>query len=147
MSPIVEAAGLLLVSRAEPPAFLLMQHPDRWDLPKGHAEVGEAILQTALRETEEETGIGPREIEVDPDFRYRLEYDVSGKKRGAYRKRVTYFLGYVAKPYSVTVSEHTGYAWLPWPATAPLQTQTIDPLLKAVSNHLARFPQRLRAHS
>lgn len=58
MSNLVEAAGLLLFTRAEPTQFLLMKHADRWDLPKGHAELDETILQTALRETEEETEIG-----------------------------------------------------------------------------------------
>ena len=53
----VDAAGLLLMTRAEPRKFLLMRHRDRWDLPKGHVEPGEGIREAALRETEEETGI------------------------------------------------------------------------------------------
>jgi 8-oxo-dGTP pyrophosphatase MutT (NUDIX family) len=30
-------------------SFLLMSHKDRYDLPKGHMEVGETEQQTALR--------------------------------------------------------------------------------------------------
>ena len=37
--------------------MLLIKRNDRWDLPKGKVEVGETLLQAALREVEEETGI------------------------------------------------------------------------------------------
>lgn len=37
--------------------MLLIRRNDRWDLPKGKVEVGETLLQAALREVEEETGI------------------------------------------------------------------------------------------
>ena len=57
LSNVVNAAGMLLFALESPPKFLLMRHRDRWDLPKGHAEPGETLLATALRETEEETGI------------------------------------------------------------------------------------------
>lgn len=38
-------------------ARLLIQRNGRWDLPKGKVEPGETLLQAALREVEEETGI------------------------------------------------------------------------------------------
>ena len=37
--------------------MLLIQRNGRWDLPKGKVEPGETLLQAALREVEEETGI------------------------------------------------------------------------------------------
>lgn len=143
MPAIVQAAGFLLISRQPPASFLLMKHPTRWDLPKGHADAGEDLLQTALRETDEETGIEADKIEVDPDFRHVVQYPVEGKKRGSYLKQVTYFLGYVAQPYSPRLTEHQDYRWFPWPPPSPLQAQTIDPLLAAVVQHLDRNPQRL----
>ena len=36
---------------------LLIRRNGRWDLPKGKVEAGETLLQAALRETEEETGL------------------------------------------------------------------------------------------
>lgn len=36
---------------------LMIMRNGRWDLPKGHQEEGEEILQTALREVTEETGL------------------------------------------------------------------------------------------
>lgn len=35
--------------------FLLLKLPERYDLPKGHREIGETEMQTALRELQEET--------------------------------------------------------------------------------------------
>lgn len=48
------AGGLVRNSRGE---YLLIWRNDRWDLPKGHQESGEDILETALREVAEETGV------------------------------------------------------------------------------------------
>ncbi|MFO0941274.1 MAG: NUDIX domain-containing protein [Pirellulales bacterium] len=137
MSTTVEAAGFLLLTRSSPQKLLLMKHHDRWDLPKGHAEPGEEILQAALRETEEETGIAASLIEVVPEFSFIVEYDVKGQKRGNYHKRVTYFLGLVREPYSVHLTEHIGYEWFDWPAKVPIQAQTIDPLLQKLAEFLA----------
>lgn len=142
-SQIVEAAGLLICTRPFPPELLLMRHADRWDFPKGHAEPGESILQTALRETEEETGISADQIELDPRFRFILEYDVVGKRRGDYRKRVTYFLGFVNEKLPVRLTEHLGYEWFTWPLPSSFQAQTIDPLVAALGAHWAEhgFPE------
>ena len=69
---MVRAAGILLMTQCPAPQFLLMRHSNRWDLPKGHCETGESLVQTALRETFEETGIESRQIELDPDFTFDL---------------------------------------------------------------------------
>ena len=134
---MLQAAGLLLFTRREPRQFLLLRHADRWDLPKGHAEPDESLLETALRETEEETGIPPADIEVDDRFRFVTEYYVQGKKRGSYRKRVTYFLGTIEQALDeLQLTEHIGLQWWPWPVSGSIQVQTIDPLLAAVRQHL-----------
>lgn len=136
MNTTVQAAGLLLMTRTQPRKFLLMQHADRWDLPKGHAEAGESLLETALRETQEETGIANSKIEIQPNFKFELEYDVVSSKRGQYRKRVTYFLGWVDTPLEIVPSEHLGFSWFEWPVRRPIQSQTIDPLLASIATFL-----------
>ena len=132
----IEAAGLFLLTRAQPASFLLMRHRDRWDLPKGHAEAGETTIDTALRETREETGIAADAIEVDPDFQFVLEYEVRGKERGDYHKRVTYLLGFVPERLPVRLTEHVGFEWFPWPHEDRIQAMTIDPVMAAVQRHL-----------
>lgn len=51
----VRAAGGIVV--ADDGSMLLIRRNGRWDLPKGKVEAGETLLQAALREVEEETGI------------------------------------------------------------------------------------------
>lgn len=136
MASIVQAAGVVIFTRTQPASFLLLKHIDRWDLPKGHSEPGESLRDTALRETEEETGIAASTIELDETFQFVLEYDVSGKKRGNYRKQVTYFLGYIPAPTDIELTEHIGFEWLAWPAP-PIQQQTIDPLLTSVARYFS----------
>jgi bis(5'-nucleosidyl)-tetraphosphatase len=139
----VEAAGILLFALESPPKFLLMRHRDRWDLPKGHAEAGEDNLATALRETEEETGLPATDILVDPQFKFVLEYSVTYRNSGERLKRVAYFLGYLPTARSISISEHESYQWWTWPQTESIQEQTIDPLLKAAREHFEKYPQRL----
>jgi 8-oxo-dGTP pyrophosphatase MutT (NUDIX family) len=43
----VKSCGFLVMKPDQ--SFLLMSHKDRYDLPKGHMEVGETEQQTALR--------------------------------------------------------------------------------------------------
>jgi bis(5'-nucleosidyl)-tetraphosphatase len=136
---VVEAAGLLLITRDLPQKFLLLQHPRRWDLPKGHIEAGEDILTAALRETEEETGIPTTSIEVDANFKYVVEYPVTGAKRGDYLKRVTYLLGYIPSTMPVTLTEHIGHKWFEWAFDEPIQARTIDPLLQSVRAYLKQL--------
>ena len=52
----VNAAGGLVCNRRGD--FLLINRNNLWDLPKGHQDPGEDIKVTALREVQEETGIG-----------------------------------------------------------------------------------------
>lgn len=141
----VFAAGVLLFRAAPQPHFLLMQHPTRWDLPKGHAEPGETLQETALREMHEETGIDPQHVWLDPDFRWRTEYPVTYKKMPGrvFRKEVTIFLGRLLDDIDVGVTEHAGFRWVPWNPPHRIQDQTIDPLLAAVEEYLQTGDRRV----
>ena len=57
----VESCGLV-VFRGN--SVLLIKREDKWDLPKGKHEEGESYRQTALRETDEETGLLANTIEI-----------------------------------------------------------------------------------
>ncbi|QEG42927.1 bis(5'-nucleosyl)-tetraphosphatase [Roseimaritima ulvae] len=138
-SPIVYAAGVLLLTRSQPRQFLLMKHPDRWDLPKGHAEPGESAVQTAVREMQEETGIDPASVSLDPQFRHRSVYSVTYRKHPdqEFEKRLTIFLGWVDQPQAIACSEHAACEWMPWDPPHHIQAQAIDPLLAAVEAFLS----------
>ena len=136
----LSAAGILLITRTRPRQFLLMRHVDRWDLPKGHCDPGESSQQTALRETEEETGIDRDSIVLAPDFRFELSYLVRYKKSGnqAFQKTVVYLLGEIESAFTPTLTEHESFRWFDWKPPHKIQSQTIDPLLEAVALYMAQ---------
>lgn len=133
----VEAAGVLVMTRTAPRQFLLMRHPNRWDLPKGHAERGESPRQTALRELAEETGLTPSRLELDEGFEFVIEYPVRYRGDATPRqKRVHYFLGWIDRPAPIECTEHDGGEWFSWNPPHAIQKKTIDPLLAAIDRYL-----------
>lgn len=78
-----------------------------WGFPKGHIEKGEIPIQTALRETREESGVVP---EVHPGFRKTIKYFF--KAKSLINKEVIYFLGKAAKKDVKISHEHINYRWL-----------------------------------
>ena len=135
------SCGFLIVTGTPVKSFLLMQHEDRWDLPKGHVDPGESDLECALRELEEETGFTNHELSVDPEFRYEQSYMVPGGRYGmnrsiGVRKTLRIFLAAVNRPLEPQVTEHLGYRWFPWNPPHKIQERTIDPLLAHLDSHL-----------
>lgn len=133
------SCGFLIVRGQPIDSFLLMKHPHRWDLPKGHVDEGETELQCALRELEEETGIAAADIEIDPVFRFAHSYPVNQKRyggRGLIEKKLLIYLGRVIRPVDIILTEHNGYEWFPWNPPHNIQEMTINPLLRQLSLHL-----------
>lgn len=134
----VKAAGILLMTDSPAlPEFLLLRHADRWDLPKGHCEEGESFQDAALRETEEETGIPAKDINLDDHFVFELTYPVTYLRPGdqTFEKQVRYFLGYLSVKPELRLTEHEGAKWFAWNPPHQIQAETIDPLLAAVASH------------
>jgi bis(5'-nucleosidyl)-tetraphosphatase len=129
----------------EKPEFLLMRHPHRWDLPKGRAEAGESILETALRETEEETGIARDALRIDPDFRFEVRYTLPSWDNPSelLEKTVSYFLGTLTREVEIRVTEHPGFQWFPWNPPHRIQSQTVDPLLASLGRFWQEHPERM----
>ena len=66
----VRAAGGIVT--APDHSMLLILRNGRWDLPKGKVEPGETLLQAALREVQEETGIVPHPAGTIPLKTYHI---------------------------------------------------------------------------
>lgn len=137
----VYAAGLLAFRAAPAPEFLLMRHPERWDLPKGHRDAGETPALCALREFEEETGIGREHIRVEPRFRFCTSYAVR-YDTVVLRKTVFIYLGWLmpSAPADLHLTEHSGYQWCAWSPPHRFDNPTIDPLLAEVARFFAAHP-------
>lgn len=82
-----ESAGGVIIDGEK---MLLLDRPSRGEvrLPKGHVEPGESPAETALREVQEETGIGALEILEDLGERI-VEYEYEAVH---YRRVERYFL-------------------------------------------------------
>ncbi len=107
-----EAAGFVLacVTDGEPRYLLLRSASHQtWGAPKGHLEPGETPLQAATRETLEETGID--DLHVVAGFHREFSYEVTGRSRGSYLKRVHYFLARATAPTHVQSDEHDQSGW------------------------------------
>ena len=133
------SCGFLIVQGDPIDSFLLMRHPKRWDLPKGHVDPGETELECALRELQEETGIDRSQIIVDPNFVFENRYLVNQKRYGGsglVEKTLKLFLGRLITPVDIMISEHEGYEWVPWNPPHEIQEMTIDPLLQSLERHL-----------
>jgi len=130
----------VLVVRGDPiEEFLLMQHSNRLDLPKGHVDPGESDVECALRELEEETGITADDIDLDPDFQFENRYMVRYKRFGDQdvEKTLVIFLGRLQREVEMKVSEHESHKWMKWNPPHKIQRETIDPLLAQLEEYLA----------
>ena len=101
----VRAAGGIVT--ASDGSMLLIQRNGRWDLPKGKVEPGETLLQAALREVEEETGIkshlSPRTFHLSPLKTYHI-FNLYG---GWHLKQTSWF-PMTAEKQSVTPQQEEG---------------------------------------
>ena len=132
----IKSCGVLIVRGDPLHEFLLMEHADRLDLPKGHVDGNETEIECALRELVEETGIRERDIERFDGFRFTHEYVVRPERLGgeACAKTLVIFLARLVNDVEIQLTEHQGYRWVPWDPPHKIQTQTIDPLLQAVEH-------------
>ena len=136
--PEVKSCGFLIIRGQPIEEFLLMRHPDRWDLPKGHVDPGESEMECALRELSEETGLSEADIEVLPGFRFTNRYQVRGKRDGQlYDKTLVVFLARLTREAQIACTEHCDYQWFRWQPPHHIQAWTIDPLLEAVEEYVS----------
>lgn len=136
------AAGVLLWSGTpDAPRFLLLKNRKHhtWGFPKGHLEAEEGMLDGALREVEEETGIRLESKDLVPAFSDSHLYKVRGRgtaKGTKVWKRVVLFLAAEAvdEAQLQLSPEHKKLAWLGLPkALSKLEHEALRrSLLRAV---------------
>ncbi len=136
--PQLKACGVFVVRGNPIGSFLLMKHPNRWDLPKGHVDEGESDLECALRELNEETGITSEDIDLDPDFRFTTQYKGWPKRLGGREaeKTLVIFLGRLHREVEIRPTEHRSFQWFNWDPPHRIQENTVDPLLDELAAFL-----------
>ena len=90
--------------------FVLLNYPSKhWDFVKGKMETGETPHETALRETNEETGIS--DVEFIDGFEEQIEYYFYADNQEIHKK-VIFFLGRTKTSDIILSHEHLNYIWL-----------------------------------
>lgn len=142
--PVERSAGAVIFRKEGGKFFYLLLHYPRglrspdpyWDFPKGHIDKGEKPIETARRETAEETGLV--NIELVEDFKETIKYFFRHKGK-TILKFVTFFLA-ETKIKEVKVSyEHSGYDWLPYEkALEQLTFKNAKEILKKANDFISR---------
>ncbi|XP_029549127.1 bis(5'-nucleosyl)-tetraphosphatase [asymmetrical] isoform X1 [Salmo trutta] len=140
----LRACGFIVfrqLAQSSPPPdnieYLLLQTSygkHHWTPPKGHVDPGEDDLTTALRETQEEAGLGEEHLQVVDGFLQELHYEVRGRP-----KTVLYWLAELRDPkMAVTLSkEHQDYRWAKLEEACSLaQHKDLQDTLRAAQQHL-----------
>lgn len=107
---------VLLMERADAPGF--------WQSVTGSQDAGETLLETAIREVREETGLDAREFELTP-WDIETRYEIYQRWRHRYAPGVTHNIEHVfglqlpaPQPVILAPREHLRYQWLPWETAA-----------------------------
>ena len=82
--PVQKAGGGLVYNAKNEVLFIFRN--GKWDLPKGGTEKGEAIEDTAMREVEEETGVGNLVVTEKLQKTYHIF-----KRNGRFKLKITHW--------------------------------------------------------
>lgn len=93
-------AGMIIFHRQPTEILVLKKFNGKWDLPKGHLDPGETFYEAAVRETWEETGLRPEDLEIHPFTYVTLPS----------KKLVRFYLAFTKKK-EITLTEHKKAYW------------------------------------
>lgn len=122
MANFKQPVSVLVVIHTDNLDVLLLEradHPGYWQSVTGSCEPGEALVDTAIREVREETGIDATQYALT-DWKIRNVYEIYPHWRHRYQPGVTENTEHVyglQLPQQVAVQlaprEHLGFRWLP----------------------------------
>lgn len=119
--------------------FLLLYHGgDYWYFPKGHIEGAEKSLETAIRETTEETGLKRAELKINNKFKSHEEFSFfKGKMK--ILKTVIFYLAETRNRNIKLSYAHDGYGWFSYKEAVKILSKHKDniTLLKKAHGFIA----------
>jgi bis(5'-nucleosidyl)-tetraphosphatase len=126
------AGAVIFFQKGKKREYLLLNYlGGHWGFPKGHIELNENPIKTAIREIKEETGL---DVEIIPGFERKITY--SFRHKGEFVIKDVIFYLAKAKSQKVRLSEeHKGYVWLPYKSAYNLITYEKD-IIKSAENFL-----------
>jgi len=128
---MMTSAGIIVVRReADDWKYLFLRAFRNWDFPKGEVQADEASLDAALRETEEETGIGDLQFRWGQGFKETEPYN-----RG--KKIARYYVAATSQPEvvfnvnpAIGAPEHHEYRWLSYSELEKLAPPRLLPVIR-----------------
>jgi 8-oxo-dGTP pyrophosphatase MutT (NUDIX family) len=142
----IKSCGVIVMRTKPQLSFLLlMKHPTRYDLPKGHIEAGETEWDCARRELYEETGIEASNLHLDDAFRFTITYQTRSQRFAdeIIDKTLVIFMGWLQQEVNIKLTEHDSYTWVEWNPPHAIQQKTIDPLLEQLEQYFQESKFRI----
>jgi len=135
---IATAAGVLIWrGSARTPEFLLLRNArhSTWGFAKGHLEPDEDLIEGALRECREETGLRLAAADLDPVFADVALYRTT---RGILKRVVMFLATSASAPDGLRRSnEHDEHGW--WPAGLALRQLAHEELRRTLVRAAVRL--------
>ena len=132
------SAGIVLVRKDEEYKFLLLRAGDQWEFPKGRIEGKETLLETAIRETEEETGI--------PKDQFSFDWGRKSIKTEPYKKGTKVAFFFLARtdadkieiPFNEQIGrkEHEEYKWISYNEAKSMLNKRLNKVLEWANESL-----------
>ncbi len=122
----IPVSVLVIIHTSDKQVLILERadHEGYWQSVTGSQNQGETLMQTAVREVEEETGLDAGCYQLT-DWHIRNDYEIYEEWRWRYSPQVTHntehvFGLLVPEPVPVRVAprEHLRFDWLPWQLAA-----------------------------
>ena len=113
--------------------LVIQQKQGFWGFPKGHMEQGENEIETAIRETKEETNL---DVIIEDKTRFCLTYVIEDKN---IHKEVVYFVAKVDGKVDIKpqIEEVNGIVWIEIAKVEDILTfDNLKELWKVVLNHI-----------
>lgn len=113
--------------------LVIQQKQGFWGFPKGHMEQGENEIETAIRETKEETNL---DVIIEDKTRFCLTYFIEDKN---IHKEVVYFVAKVDGKVDIKpqIEEINGIVWIDIAKVEDILTfDNLKELWKRILNHI-----------
>ena len=100
-----KSCGTIVINDSK--VLVIRQKQGFWGFPKGHIEEGESEIQTAIRETKEETNL---DVIIEDETRFCLNYIIEDKQINKY---VVYFIAKaINNDVKLQIEEIDDIAWV-----------------------------------